>query len=205
VTGPPQDRTGPRSIAALAIEVGALRHDVESLATRTDEIARTQHKHTGAFDAIPELRRQVERILALLTDDNQDEPAGWFWLTLDGQAREDKLGELSDWVDAVLRAQYPGYLAEQIRPCWPGHPEALWELTWLYQLWCRAYLTKRPAPKDAADWHDRWAPGVLRRLGQVMSRCEGACQREAFVPALNGASRAYAETADHLHTRGRNK
>ena len=101
---------------------------------------------------------------------------GRFWLTLDGQAREDKLGELSDWIDAVLRAQYPGYLAEQIRPCWPSHPEALWELTWLYQLWCRAYLTKRPAPKDAADWHDRWAPGVLRRLGQVMARCDLACQ-----------------------------
>jgi hypothetical protein len=76
----------------------------------------------------------------------------------------------------VLRAQYPGYLAEQIRPCWPNHPEALWELTWLYQLWCRAYLTKRPAPKDAADWHDRWAPGVLRRLGQVMARCDLSCQ-----------------------------
>ena len=138
----------------------------------------SQHKHAAAFDGIPELRRQVERILALLTDDDQSASAGWFWLTLDGQAREDKLGELSDWVEAVLRAQYPGYLAEQIRPCWPSHPEALWELTWLYQLWCRAYLTKRPAPKDAADWHDRWAPGVLRRLAQVMARCDLACQSQ---------------------------
>jgi hypothetical protein len=159
----------------LAIEVSVLRHDVESLANRADEIARTQQKDAAAFDGIPELRCQVERILALLTDD-QAASAGWFWLTLDGQAREDKLGELTDWVEAVLRAQYPGYLAEQIRPCWPKHPEALWELTWLYRLWCRAYLTKRPVPKDAADWHDRWAPGVLRRLGQVMARCDLTCQ-----------------------------
>ena len=105
----------------------------------------SQHKHAAAFDGIPELRRQVEQILALLTDDDQAASAGWFWLTMDDQAREDKLGELSDWVEAVLRAQYPDYLAEQIRPCWPNHPEALWELTWLYQLWCRAYLTKRPS------------------------------------------------------------
>jgi hypothetical protein len=167
-------------VAALAIEVNGLRHDVASLTTRADEIARTQQKHAAAVEGIPELRRQVERILALLTDDDQAESAGWFWLTMDAQARDDKLGELSDWVDAVLRAQYPSYLAEQIRPCWPNHPEALWELTWLYQLWCRAYLTKRPAPKDAADWHDRWAPGVLRRLGQVMNRCERDCQREAL-------------------------
>jgi len=176
VTGPPQGHGGPRSVAALAIEVSALRHDVESLATRAGEIARTQQEHTAVFDGIPELRRQVERILTLLTDDDQASPTGCFWLTLDGQAREDKLGELTDWVEAVLRVQYPGYVAEQIRPCWPNHPEALWELTWLYQLWCRTYLTKRPAPKDAADWHDRWAPGVLRRLAQVMNRCESTCQ-----------------------------
>jgi hypothetical protein len=165
-------------VAALAIEVNGLRHNVASLTTRAEEITRTQHNHATAIDGISELRRQVERILALLTDDDQGPPARWFWLTMDAQAREDNLGELSDWVENVLRVQYPGYLAEQIRLCWPSHPEALWELTWLYQLWCRAYLTKRPAPKDAADWHDRWAPGVLRRLAQVMAGCDLACQSQ---------------------------
>ena len=65
MTGPPQDRTGPRSVAALATEVSGLRHDVASLTTRADELARTQHKHAAAFDSIPELRRQVEKILDL--------------------------------------------------------------------------------------------------------------------------------------------
>jgi hypothetical protein len=158
VTAPPQDRGGSPSVAALATEVNALRRRVETIAATSDELARTHRDYAAVIETIPQLRQQVERILALLTDDDQIAPAGWFWLTLSGQAREDKLGELSDWVEAVFRAQYPGYLAEQIRPCWPNHPEARWELTWLYQLWCRAYLIKRPAPKDAADWHDRWAP-----------------------------------------------
>jgi hypothetical protein len=79
---------------------------------------------------LPRLGRQVERILALLTGD-QGAPAGSFWLTINSQGRADKLGELTDWVDAVLRTQYPGHLAGQIRPCWANHPEALWELTWL--------------------------------------------------------------------------
>jgi hypothetical protein len=200
VTGPTQGAAGPRSVVALAIEVNGLRHDVESLTTRADEIARTHDKHAAAIDGIPELRRQVDRILALLTDD-QAEPTGWFWLTMDAQAREDRLGELTDWAENVLCTQYPGYLAEQIRPCWPNHPEALWELTWLYLLWCRAYLAKRPAPKDAADWHDRWAPGVLRRLAQVMDRCDGHCQREALAAALDSGT-AYPETADHFHATG---
>jgi hypothetical protein len=177
----------------LAIEVNALRRDMESLTTRAEEIARAQQGHAAAVEGIPELRRQVERILALLTDDDQAASSGWFWLTMDAQAREDKLSELSDWVEAVLRAQYPAYLAEQMRPCWLNHPEALWELTWLYQLWCRAYLTKRPAPKDAADWHDRWAPGVLRRLAQVMNRCDGHCQREAAAAVLDDVGTAYPE------------
>ncbi len=95
-----------------------------------------------------------------------------------GQQRGERLSELSDWVETVLRTQYPGYLAGQIRPCWPNHPEAMWELAWLYQLWTRAYLTSRPAPKDAADWHDRWTPGVIRRLSQTMRNCEETCQRQ---------------------------
>jgi hypothetical protein len=94
------------------------------------------------------------------------------------QQRDERLSELSDWVETVLRTQYPGYLDGQIRPCWPNHPEAMWELAWLYQLWTRAYLTSRPAPKDAADWHDRWTPGVIRRLAQVMRQCQETCQRQ---------------------------
>jgi hypothetical protein len=175
MTGPPQGHDGPPSVAALAVQVSALRHDVETIATEADALTQTQQEHAVVLEAFGDLRREVERILTLLTDDDQDTPAGWFWLTMDGQAREEKIGELSDWVETVFRAQYPGYLDEQVRSCWPNHPEALWELSWLYQLWSRAYLTKRPAPKNAADWHDRWSPGVLRRLGQVMNRCEGAC------------------------------
>ena len=129
------------------------------------------------LDDITELRHQVEQILATLTEEDDASPAEWFWLRMTDQVRDEKFGELFDWVETVLRTQYPDYLADQIRPCWPNHPEARWELAWLYQQWSLTYLAKRPAPKDAADWHDRWSPGVLRRLSQVMSRCEAACQR----------------------------
>jgi len=101
--------------------------------------------------------------------DGEDEasPAQWFWFTMSEQVPDEKLGELFDWVETLLRTQHPDYLADQIRPCWPNHPEARWELARLYQQWSLTYLAKRPAPRDAADWHDRWSSGVIRRLGQT--------------------------------------
>jgi hypothetical protein len=94
------------------------------------------------------------------------------------RVRGEKLAELFDWVETVLRTQYPDYLADQIRPCWPNHPEAKWEFSWLYQQWTLAYLAKRPSSRDVAEWHARWFPGALRRLNIAISRCEGTCQRQ---------------------------
>ena len=64
-------------------------------------------------------------------------------------AQDDRTGawrgtELFDWVETVLRTQYPDYLADQIRACWPDHPEARWELAWLYQQWSLTYLADQP-------------------------------------------------------------
>jgi hypothetical protein len=89
--------------------------------------------------------------------------------------RRDRHSELLDWVESVLRKQYPEYLVDRLRPCWTNHPEARWEMACLYQLWSAAYLADHAALRDAADWHDRWFPGVVRRLAAVMSHCEGTC------------------------------
>jgi hypothetical protein len=157
--------------------VDGLRRHVETLATKIDTLTRTQQDHATALDGIAELSDRVEQILTILDDHEQSSPAEWFWLTMTDQKRRERLSELSDWVETALRTQYPSYLTGQIKPCWPNHPEARWELAWLYQLWALTYLNGRSAPKDAADWHDRWFPGVLNRLSQIMRSCEEACQR----------------------------
>lgn len=177
MTDSPRGRGGSASVAALALQVNALRQDVESLSVKVDVLTRTQEEQAVVLQGIAELHRQVEQILAHLTEDKEPSSSGWFWLTMDERTRETKSDELYDWVETVLRTEYPDYLAAQIRPCWPNHPEARWELAWLYQLWSAAYLAKRPALKDTADWHDRWSPGVIRRLAAVMGRCENLCQR----------------------------
>lgn len=174
MTEPPPGRDGSPSVAALAVQVNELRQGARSLKAKVDVLSKTQHEQSAVVNDIGELRRQVDRILDLLSEEDES-TRPWFWLTMPQQEREEKFGEISDWVETVLRTQYPSYLANQIRPCWPNHPEATWELGWLYQLWSAAYIGKRSVPKDAADWHDRWAPGVIRRLGYVMGSCERTC------------------------------
>ena len=178
MTEPPQSHDGPPSVAALAVRLDRIRRDVESLTAKVDALTTTQQAHAAVIDDVAQLRRQVHQILTVLTAEEERSPAAWFWLTMTDQERRDKHSELLDWVESVLRKQYPDYLADRIRPCWPNHPEARWELACLYQLWSAAYLADRPTPRDAADWHDRWSPGVIRRLTGVMSQCEGTCVRQ---------------------------
>ncbi len=184
MTDPPHSGDRSPAVAALATHVNTLRRDLKSLTAQADALTSTQQEHAAVLNGIAELRRQVEQILAILAEEEDASPAAWFWLTMTDQERDEKFAELSDWVETVLRAQYPDYLADQIRPCWPNHPETRWELAWLYQHWSLAYLAKRPAPRDVADWHDRWSPGVIHRLSQVMSRCETGCHRH---PGLTAA------------------
>ena len=177
MTEPTGGRRGSTTVAALAVHVNSLRREIEDLATKVGGLVAKQREHTAVLHDLTDLRHQVEQILATLTDED-DAPATWFWLTMSNQEHDEKFAELRDWVETVLRVQYPDYLADHIRPCWPNHPEARWELAWLYHLWSGAYLADRTTPKDAADWHDRWLPGAVRRLGQPMNLCQGTCQRE---------------------------
>lgn len=176
MTDDPHGRAEHPSVAALAIQVAQLRRELDTLTSKLDDLADAQREHKRAFSDVAKIRQQIHQILTILDTENDASPASWFWLTMTDEERETKFAELYDWVETVLRQQYPDYLADHIKPCWPNHPEARWELTWLYQLWALTYLTTRPTPKDAGDWHDRWTPGVLRRLGQIMMNCRGGCQ-----------------------------
>jgi hypothetical protein len=195
VTSPPEGRDGTSpSVAALAVHVNGLHRDIETLTGKVDALTSTQRQHAALLNGLAELRSQIDQILTILASQDDDAPAAWFWLTMPDQERDEKLSELADWVETVLRTQYPDYLADQVRPCWPNHPEARWQLAWLYQQWSQAYLAEQPALKDAADWHDRWSPGVIRRLSVIMRRCEEGCRR---LPRDGRGSTAEAELLRH--------
>src|SRR4029077_6790275 len=133
-----------------------LRRDLDRLTAKLGVLTATQDEHGAALRDLADLRDRISRILAILNENETAQPSHWFWLTMTEEQRQEKLSELSDWVETVLRIQYPSYTEAYVKACWPSHPEAQWELAWLYQLWALIYLTNRLPPTSAADWHDRW-------------------------------------------------
>jgi hypothetical protein len=77
---------------------------------------------------------------------------------------------LARWVAAVLLVRYPA-TAAVLQPCWPAHPAVVEELDWLYWDWTGWALQADARSRDAADWHDRWLPGVLARIRPQLATC----------------------------------
>ena len=94
-------------------------------------------------------------------------PSAPRWDGLDQAAEAVQLAELREWVDGVLRVQYPDYA---LVSCWPNHREALWELGTLHAEWQRTYAEPPSIDLDRAQWwHERWLPGAINRLGKSIT------------------------------------
>lgn len=126
---------------------------------------------------LSELRRDLDEIANVTTDTTADllarlseldgvagpgrSPSAWSWRNLGPGATEQLTKELSSWVDWI-RSRYP--LARKVPACWSEHPEVVEELTALWLAWQYAFEERDAPLTAAADWHDRWLPGVLHRL-----------------------------------------
>lgn len=127
--------------------ISRLRHDLDSLAHEaTDSVA-------GLISRLEDL--ESRSITAGRT------PNSWCWRTIGPHGAEELWRQLTDWV-GWIRSRYP--LARKIPPCWAEHPELVEELTALWLAWQHAYEDLDAPLTAAADWHDRWLPGVLYRL-----------------------------------------
>jgi hypothetical protein len=146
------------ALAALAIQVAALRGNLaltkQELEDRLDKIAETLSDAIAASPKGP--------------------PATW-WQGLSAEERELARAQLAEWLASVLREWYPGYLTE-IPECILDHPEGLVELSNLLGEFRRIYSAKHPPLADALALHDRYLPGMLRRLGTITRGCgPGMC------------------------------
>jgi hypothetical protein len=126
---------------------------------------------------LSQLRRDLDDLADVTTDTTADlltrlgelagplgpgrSPSAWSWRNLGPGASEQLAKELSSWVDWI-RSRYP--LARKVPGCWGEHPEIVEELTALWLAWQYAYEERDAPLTAAADWHDRWLPGVLHRL-----------------------------------------
>jgi len=178
----PQEGPVPphETLAALAAQIADIREKVIYLDAVIDragllaagDIRRRVSRLTADLG---KLASQVEAQAATLANALAAGPRAQAptWVGLSSEDHGTQLAELTQWVDGMLRPSYPDSAPAA---CWPHHWQAIWELSTLAAEWRRIY--QRPAPDlaGALDFHDRWLPGVARRLAAIQADCiTGRC------------------------------
>jgi hypothetical protein len=169
--------------AALAGQLDELRRQLDQAkqdiaaakATVTRWDARLEQEGIGATLvmrlAFKKLDEKVEGLAGTLADamdrGQLKPPAAPRWDNLGQEQETAQLAQLREWVNRVLRAQYPDYT---LPACWEAHRAALWELGNLQAEWQRIYAGPRGADLEAALWfHERWLPGTISRLTRAIN------------------------------------
>jgi hypothetical protein len=179
--GHPGDRT-PESrdlaLALLTARLSELSQRVGELASRVEaaEIAIGGQISTLADTA--NLAREVSQLSASIAMQNtagraradSAHPRQPVWAAMKDTEYLDALRDVTSWVTGVLFYRYPG-TGTVLPPCWPAHPAVVEELDWLYWDWTSWALDPDARSRDAADWHDRWLPGVLARIRPQLAIC----------------------------------
>jgi hypothetical protein len=201
---------GERSVelhAALdAVDLGPLQEAIDHIEDRTAGMQAEVASVAPLRDAITALTGQVAQIrqdlTAMAAAPAEEKLALWDWTTMNQeQAHEawltliswvrDELADQYGWVGPPADALAGGYGTEtgppaRIPPCWYRHPDAVRELSWLCQEWLKLYRTSYGTPSKAGDWHDRYAPGVRRRLAAALHKCRNGHQNDALARPPQG-------------------
>ena len=136
------------SLAALAVQVAALRGQIALINRRLDQAGLR-----GDLDLAARFEELAQTVADALDAAAPRGPAAPSWIGLDRQAYTAQLAELRRWADTVLRQHYGGY---ELRDCWPQpHPR---RLGIVHPGRCMAPRLRRPAPRPGPR------PGVLRPL-----------------------------------------
>ncbi len=164
--------TEPDPVAALAAQIEELRGQLARYTGETGHLRARLDEGSGREALIRlEIKKLGEKLDEAIAERQAADPPAPFWLGLSKDEHAARLGGLRGWVDRFARVQYPSYLA-RLPPCWPNHPEAVWELSNLMTEWVRVYGDPDHRDLQAALWfHERWLPGVLGRLAQAV-KCD---------------------------------
>lgn len=186
---PEDDDAVLRQLMNQARLIRQLRHDLDALAHEaTDSVASLQTR-------IEDIEHQSLSIGSVRTS--------WCWRNIGPHGAQELWHQLTEWVTRV-RSRYP--LARRIPACCVNHPEIVEELTALYMAWQYAYEDLDAPRMAAADWHDRWLPGVLHRLehGPFALDCEES-HRSRPEAQYSRSLPAATSLRDHCHDKERDR
>ncbi|OXM49555.1 hypothetical protein CFP71_29870 [Amycolatopsis thailandensis] len=163
------------AVAGLAREVEGLRLTMEAV-TPLPERVEALHE---VVEPLPEQVTKLAKVVKALVEQLNDEEPGTktrplSWLDLadgpdaDGtDEAQTVLTDLSLWLSRV----YLRYHGAELPECWWWHADVVEELVTLMRSWLAAYVDKDATVARAADWHDRYRPGVVKRIKAATGNC----------------------------------
>lgn len=152
-----QNYASAAAVAGLAREVEALRKAVEPV--------------TALSRQIDDLARVVQELAArhAAAGPSAEGAPSWLALPADPATVREVLEELTGWMRAVF-LRYADAV-QHLPECWLWHPDIVEELLWLMHAWLAAYRDENALVAKAGDWHDRYRPGVVRRIKALAGNC----------------------------------
>ncbi|MEU6643209.1 hypothetical protein ABZ863_11725 [Saccharomonospora sp. NPDC046836] len=145
------------AVAGLAREVEALRKAVEPVTALSRQI-----------DDLARVVRDLAASQAAGGPSAQGAPS-WLDLPADPGAVRSVLEDLTGWMREVFLRYTDA--AQHLPECWLWHPDVVEELLWLMYAWLAAYRDEKATVARAGDWHDRYRPGVVRRIKALAGNC----------------------------------
>ena len=157
-------------IPAFAAVAAAQSAPGDAVAGKAQQMAEAVHR------VLPELAERISAVASgpgepddLVEADDMSQS----WLL---NQRPQMLDRLREWLEQVL-IHYPGS-TQALGPCWPLHPWIVEELLALRAAWFEAYEGERASATRTVDWHDRYRPGVVRRITEHISGCSEEAHRK---------------------------
>lgn len=178
----PADRRDAASrdltLAVLATRLSELSAQVGVMAARLESTEAAVESQAGALAEAAGLAREVGRLSAAIAGQRAPADPGFapvhprerVWAAMSPEEYLDALRDVGRWVTEILLRRYP-QVAEALPPCWPAHESVVEELDWLYWDWTGWAVNPEARSRDAADWHDRWLPGVVARIRPLLASC----------------------------------
>jgi hypothetical protein len=159
-----------KSVAGLARDIEALRQSIDALS-----LDKLRELPISKLRRLPGRVNALAKVVADLAEavNGASASAGgvasWLDLPAEVETTSAVLGELLAWMQVVY-LRYPD-AAAGLPDCWLWHPDVIEELLCLMQAWLAAYRDDKAAVSLAGDWHDRYRPGVVRRITTSAGRC----------------------------------
>lgn len=145
---------------------------VAGLARELEEVGRLVRKLNGLPAQVAELgavvAQMADELAANAAPTGTVGPTSWLALPPEGGPSM-ILGDLADWL-ARIYLRFPDGLTH-LPECWLWHADVVEELLWLRLAWAVAYHPELGTPMLAGDWHERYRPGVVRRIRDRAGTC----------------------------------